>query len=129
MERSAHLGTPIADRPTRIARPDSVCVRDFCRGRAKRAKIGGFRFARPPPLSGSHRAATKLDEPSLVQSPDVVVCRQDSLPPARPIETGAVIERQHSRDNRSDGEISTCLGGEKLFYCGRVAEMPRCWDS
>ena len=39
-----------------------------------------------------------------------------------------MIERQHSRDNRSDGEISTCLGGEKLFYCGRVAEMPRCWE-
>src|SRR5271168_4649465 len=60
---------------------------------------------------------------ALVQTPDVVVCRCDSLPRDRPIETGAVIERQHSRDNRSDGEISTCLGGEKLFYCGRVAEM------
>ena len=101
----------------------------FCRGRAKRAKIGGFRFARPPPLSGSHRAATKLDEPGLVQTPDVVVCRQDSLPRARPIEAGAVIERQHSRDNRSDGEISTCLGAEKLFYCGRVAEMRPLQDS
>ena len=52
-----------------------------------------------------------------------------TLPRARPIETGAVIERQHSRDNRSGGEISTCIGGEKLFYCGRVAEMPRCWNS
>jgi hypothetical protein len=78
-------------------------VRDFLPRKAKRAKIGGFRFARLPPLSGSHRAATKLDEPGLVQTPDVVVCRQDSLPRARPIETGAVIERQHSRDNRSDG--------------------------
>ena len=75
----------------------------FCRGRAKPAKIGGFRFARPPLLSGSRRAATKLDGPGLVKTPDVPVCRQDSLPRDRPIEAGAVIERQHSRHNRSDG--------------------------
>src|SRR5271156_6536358 len=51
-------------------------------------------------LRMASRATFKL---ALVQTPDVVVCRQDSLPRARPIETGAVIERQHSRDNRSDG--------------------------
>jgi hypothetical protein len=128
MERSATWGPSLPSARQGSRAPDSVCVRDFLARKATHAKIGGFRLARPAD-SGSHRAAAKLDEPGLVQTPDVVVCRQDSLPRARPIEAGAVIERQHSRDNRSDGEISTCLGGEKLFYCGRVAEVPRCWDS
>ena len=79
------------------------------------------------------RAATALRPNSMSRAscsrPMSWCVGRDSLPRARPIETGAVIERQHSRDNRSNGEISTCLGGEKLFYCGRVAEMPRCWDS
>jgi hypothetical protein len=78
MERSAHLGTPPLPSAGQGSRgPDSVCVRDFLPRKAKRANIGGFPFAGPPPLSGSHRAATKLDEPGLVQTPDVVVCRQD----------------------------------------------------
>jgi hypothetical protein len=77
MERSAHLGTPHC-RATGKDRADPIryACATFCRGRAKRAKIGGFRFAWPQPLSGSHRAATKLEEPGLVQTPDVVICRR-----------------------------------------------------
>ena len=126
MERSAHLGTPIAERPAGIAR--YACA-SFYRGRrsVRKLAVSGL------PGRRGFRAATALRPNSMSRASSRRLMSwfvgRDSLSGARPIETGAVIERQHSRDNRSDGEISTCLGGEKLFYCGRVAEMPRCWDS